>query len=206
MEVEILIQSARLLGDLNIPDEAKGLIIFAYGSGKGRLNPRNTFLASKLNATGLATLVFDLLMDEEKNEVSEKTDINNLTERLIGVTKWCTEKTETKGLKIGYMGAGVGSAVALSAAAYWGTKIVAVVSRGGRPDLAMEELDLIEAPTLLIVGGKDNKGIVFNRKAYIKIGCVKKMEIVLGATHLFEEPGMMEKVAELASAWFLRFI
>jgi dienelactone hydrolase len=206
MEVEILIQNADLKGSLEIPEKAYGLVIFAHGSGSSRVSPRNSFVASELNKSGLATLLFDLLTEEEDKVPENRFNIDLLTERLIGVTKWCMEREETNGLKIGYFGASTGSAAALSAAAYWGTKIGAVVSRGGRPDLAMEVLDLIEAPTLLIVGGEDKKVIDYNRKAYIKIGCVKKMEIVAGATHLFEEEGALEKVAELARNWFERFL
>ena len=206
MEVEILIQNIMLKGSLNVPVEPKGLIIFAHGSGSSRFSPRNIFVADELNKEGYTTLLFDLLTEEEDKWPVNKFEIELLTERLIGVTKWCTENEKTKNLKIGYFGASTGSAAALSAAAYWGTKIFSVVSRGGRADLAMEELDLIEAPVLLIVGGNDKEVIDLNRKAYVKIGCVKKMEIVAGATHLFEEEGALEKVAELAINWFNRFL
>jgi putative phosphoribosyl transferase len=203
MELQIQIQNVILKGDLKITDNAVGLVIFAYGSGNGCFNSRNIFMAEELNMRGLTTLLFDLLTEEEKEN---KFNIELLTERLIGVTKWCMEKEETKRLRMGYLGESIGSAAALSAAAYWGTKIGAVVSRGGRPDLAMEELDLIEAPILLIVGGNDKEDIDFNRKAYVKIGGVKKMEIVPGTTHLFEEPGAMEKVASLAGEWFSKHL
>ena len=202
MELQIQIQNVTLLGDLNIPDKAVSLVIFAQGGGSSRFSPRNRFVAEELNKRGLATLLFDLLTEEEGEKKEIRFNIELLMERLIGVTKWCMEQEETKELKMGYFGAGTGSAAALSAAAYWGTKIGAVVSWGGRPDLAMDELDLIEAPTLLIVGGNDKEIIDQNRKAYVKIGCIKKMETVVGATHLFEEPGALEKVVNLAGEWF----
>ena len=204
MKVQLQIQNVSLVGDLEIPSGAFGLVIFAHGSGSSSQSPRNIFVAGELNKAGFATLLFDLLSEKEDKIRKNRFDIELLTERLIGVTKWALESEKTKTLKIGYFGASTGSAAALSAAAYWGTKISAVVSRGGRPDLAMEELDLIEAPVLLIVGGEDKETIDLNRKAYIKIGCVKKTEIVVGATHLFEEPGALEKVARVASQWFLR--
>ncbi len=202
MEIEIPIQVLSLKGYLEIPGGARGLIIFSHGS--GGLSLRNSFVAEELNKAGFATILFDLLTEGESKIPEKRFDIDLLTERLIGVTKWCMEQEKTKNLKIGYFGTGTGSAAALSAAAYWGTKIRAVVSRGGRPELAMEELDLIEAPTLLIVGGDDKTMIDYNRRAYAKIGCVKKMEIVAGATHLFEEEGALEKVDKLAGEWFLK--
>lgn len=206
MEIEIPIQVLSVKGNLEIPEGAPGIIIFSHGSGNGRLSPKNVFLAGKLNKIGFATLLFDFLTEQEDKKPEKRFDVELLTERLIGVTKWCMEHEKTKNLKMGYFGASTGSAAALSAAAYWGTKIRAVVSRGGRPDLAMEELDLIEAPTLLIVGGEDKTLIDYNRKAYSKIGCVKKMEIVAGATHLFEEEGALEKVSKLAGEWFQKHI
>jgi len=206
MDVQIQIQNVQLNGNLEVPEKAEGVIIFAHGSGSGRFSPRNMFVAQEMKERGFATLLFDLLTGEEEKIYQTRFDIDLLTERLIGVTKWCMEKSEVVGARIGYFGASTGSAAALSAAAYWGTKIGAVVSRGGRPDLALEELDLVEAPTLLIVGGDDKEVIDLNRKAYMKLGCVKKMEIVPGAGHLFEEEGALEKVAELAGLWFERHL
>lgn len=206
MEIEILIQNVLLKGELNVPLEAKGIIIFSYCDGNSTLNSTNQFVVEKFNMAGYATLLLDLLIEEEEKWPVNKFEIGYMTERLIGVTKWCVENEKTRGLKIGYFGLNTGSAVALSAAAYWGTKIVAVVSLGGRPDLAMEELDLIEAPVLLIVEEEDKEIIDYNRKAYVKIGCVKKMEIVLKATHSFEVEGTQEKMAELAKNWFNRFL
>jgi len=206
MEIEIPIQNILLKASLEIPSKAYGLIIFAHGTGSGRMSVRNVFVAEELNKGNLATLLFDLLTEDEEKELENRFNIDLLTERLIAVTKWCMENEKTNGFKIGYFGASTGSAAALSAAAFWGTKIGAVVSRGGRPDLAMDELDLIEAPVLLIVGSGDKKVIELNRKAYVKIGCAKKVEIMAGATHLFEEEGALEKVAELAENWFKRFL
>lgn len=206
MDVQIQIQNVLLNGVLEVPDSAKGLVIFVHGSGSSRLSPRNMFVAQELQKMGLATLLFDLLTEEEDEIRENRFDIDLLTERIIGVTKWCMENEKTKDLKIGYFGASTGSAAALSAAAYWGTKIHAVVSRGGRPDLAIDELDLIESPVLLIVGGEDKTVIDFNRKAYVKMGCIKKIEVILGATHLFEEEEALEKVASLAGAWFEKYL
>lgn len=206
MEVEILVQSMYLKGDLEIPPGSTTLVIFAHGSGSSRKSPRNVFVAEVLNKKGFGTLLFDLLTEREDEVYENRFDIGLLTERLIGVTRWCFDNEKTSGLRTGYFGASTGSAAALSAAAYWGTKIGAVVSRGGRPDLAIEELDLVEAPTLLIVGGEDEDVIGLNKKAYSKIGCVKKMEIVARATHLFEEEGALLKVAELATSWFGKYL
>jgi len=204
MEVEILIQNVLLKGDLVIPEGAMSLIVFAHENSSSWQGKGNEYIASELGKSGFATLLFDLLTKEEYQIRKNRFNVELLTERLIGVTKWCMENQNTEMLKIGYLGANMGSTAALSAAAYWGTKIRAVVSRGGRPDLAMEELDLIEAPVLLIVGGEDKEGIDQNRKAYIKIGCTKKMEVVVGATHIFEEEGALEKVAILTKEWFIK--
>lgn len=206
MDVAILIQNVELKGILEIPPKAKSLVIFAHGSGSGRLSERNSFVATELRNQGIGTLLFDLLTEKEDKVYENRFNIEILTERLIAVTKWCIEGEKTKGLNIGYYGASTGAAAALSAAAYWGTKIKAIVCRGGRPDLAMDVLDLIESPTLLIVGGEDKQVIDFNRQAYQKIGAIKKMEIVAGATHLFEEPGAMEKVADLSSTWLVKYL
>lgn len=206
MNVEMLIQNVLIRGDLVMPSASSGLVIFAHGSGSGRLSLRNRFVAKELNKFGLGTLLFDLLTVAEDKIFENRFDIELLTERLIGVTKWCMENEELRKYVIGYFGASTGSAAALSAAAYWGTKIGAVVSRGGRPDLVMDELDLIEAPVLLIVGGEDKEVIDLNRKAYVRMGCTKKLEIIPGATHLFEEEGTLSAVARLAGAWFGRYL
>lgn len=206
MEVTILIQNVELKGILEIPTKAESLVIFAHGSGSGRLSERNSFVAVELRKQGIATLLLDLLTEKEDKVYENRFNVETLTERLIAVTKWCLEGENTKGLKIGYYGASTGAAAALSAAAYWGTRIKAIVCRGGRPDLSMDVLDLIESPTLLIVGGEDRQVIDFNRQAYQKIGAIKKMELISGATHLFEESGAMEKVAELTELWFVKYL
>jgi len=206
MEVGILVQNVELKGNLEIPKDSDSIVVFAHGTGSDGKSRENIFVASELNKLGVATLLFDLLSEKESKDSEKKFDIDLLTERLIAVTKWCLEGERTKGLKVGYLGTSTGAAAALSAAAYWGTKIKAVVSRGGRPDLAMDVLDLIESPTLLIVGGEDKKSIDFNRQAYQKIGCVKKTEVVPGATNLFEELGALEKVTELAGMWFSKYL
>jgi pimeloyl-ACP methyl ester carboxylesterase len=206
MNVDLEIRKVSLKGDLEMFPEAKGLVIFAHGSGSSRSSPRNQFVAKKINDRKIATLLFDLLTDEEENNRESRFDIEMLAERLIGVTRWCREDDSLKKLRMGYFGSSTGAAAALSAAAYWGTRISAVVSRGGRPDLAMEVLDLIEAPTLLILGSSDSEEVInLNRKAYSKLGCVKKIEIVSGAGHLFEEKGALEKVADLAGGWFEKY-
>ena len=204
MDITIIIQNVELKGVLEIPAKAESLVIFAHGSGSGRLSERNSFVARELKKSGMATLLFDLLTEKEDQVYENRFNIETLTERLIAVTKWCVESDRTRKLRIGYFGASTGAAAALSAAAYWGTKVKAIVCRGGRPDLAMEVLDLIESPTLLIVGGEDKQAIDLNRQAYQKIGAIKKIEVVTGATHLFEEPGTMEKVAEPSTQWFIK--
>jgi dienelactone hydrolase len=206
MEVEILFQNTKLRGDLEIPDKAIGIIIFTQEDEGRKQNFRNVFITRELNEIGLATLKIDLLNEEENKEKNNRLNIDLLTERLIGVTKWCMGREETQGLKIGYWGTSVGSAAVLSAAAYWGTKIKAVVSLEGRTDLAMEELDLIEAPLLLIVEGENREVVDVNRKAYIKTGCIKKMETISGATLLLEGKDLLEKITELTKNWFKRFL
>ncbi|HSV94429.1 MAG TPA: dienelactone hydrolase family protein [Spirochaetia bacterium] len=207
MKTEIAVRNVNLQGELKIPVGASVLIIFVSGGESSIVARQNILIEKEFYKFGFATLLLRFLSDDEGKRGSVvKWDIDVLTERLIGVTRWCIEQDTTKCLKIGYFGASVGSAVVLSAATYWGTKIGAVVSRGGRPDLVMEELDLIEAPVMLIVGGEDSEGINMNRKAYIKIGCTKKLEIVSGATHLFEEDNAIEKVADIAKKWFGRFL
>lgn len=199
MEVVILIQNLELKGNLDIPEGADRLVIFAHGNGDGRLSERNRLVAVGLQKLGMATLQLGLLTEEEEKIHENIFNIETLTERLIAVTKWCMENEKTKLLRLGYFGSGTGGAAALSAAAYWGTKIKAVVTHGGRSDLAMEVLDLIESPTLLIVGGEDKRVIDFNRQAFQKIGAVKKMEVVHG-------PETMDKVVELGGMWFVKYL
>ncbi len=191
-----------LIGDLHIPKECLGLVIFAHGSGSSRLSPRNRLVARILNERGMATLLVDLLMEEERDEL--KFDMKLLSERLERITKWAEENGETKLFPMAYFGASTGAAAALIAAAKMGNLIRAVVSRGGRPDLAGEYLAQVVSPTLLIVGELDTEVIGLNRKAFDLLQCVKEFEIVPGATHLFEETGCLERAAELACKWFER--
>ncbi|MGH2747719.1 MAG: dienelactone hydrolase family protein [Actinomycetota bacterium] len=202
----IPVGDAKLEGDLAIPDDARAIIAFAHGSGSSRHSPRNRAVADDLNGAGLATLLFDLLTEEE-DRIDQQTgelrfDIELLAERLAGATRWLRENDETRALAIGYFGASTGAAAALVAAAEIPDAVGAVVSRGGRPDLAGDALQAVAAPTLLIVGGEDTAVIQMNREALDRLRCEKSLEIVEGATHLFEEPGTLEVVARLARDWF----
>lgn len=194
-----------LEGMLKIPKSAKGLVLFAHGSGSSRLSPRNNFVANVLNKAGLATLLIDLLSKEEDEIYQTRFDIDLLTKRLIIVVEWLKKQLDTKYLELGLFGASTGAAAALCAAAK-SKDIKAVVSRGGRPDLAMDVLSLVAAPTLLIVGGEDFGVIELNQEAYEQLTCVKKLKIVPHATHLFEEPGCLEEVAQLAKEWFQNYL
>jgi putative phosphoribosyl transferase len=195
-----------LEGALEIPEGAKGIVLFAHGSGSSRHSPRNNYVARVLRDNGLGTLLLDLLTPEEDLDYEMRFNIVLLAKRLLAATKWLMEEDEAKMLNVGYFGASTGAAAAIETAAAMGDKVSAVVSRGGRPDLAWPYLDSIKAPTLLIVGGYDDVVIGLNEKAFREINAVKKMEIVPGATHLFEEPGTLEAVAELASAWFVKYL
>lgn len=196
-----------LRGDLTIPPTARGIVVFAHGSGSSRLSPRNQGVAARLQAGGFATLLFDLLTADEES-VDERTgalrfDVPMLADRLARVTDWLTSQPTTRALQIGYFGASTGAAAALVAAAARPDVVRAVVSRGGRPDLAGPHLARVKAPTLLIVGGDDTVVIGMNRSALTQLACpIKQLVLVPGATHLFEEPGTLERVAELAVAWF----
>lgn len=201
-EIEIPVGAVHLKGVLTVPKMARGLVIFAHGSGSSRLSPRNTYVASVLNEARLATLLFDLLTEEEDAVYDNRFNIDLLTQRLKAVTAWCHNHGETGELKIGYFGASTGSAAALTGASISGDVIKAVVSRGGRPDLAAASLSGVKCPTLLIVGGLDDQVVEMNREAEKKLGGPHKMEIVAGATHLFEERGALEKVAQMAADWF----
>jgi putative phosphoribosyl transferase len=206
---EVQIQAGRVVlsGKLDVPPGATGLVLFAHGSGSSRHSPRNQFVARTLNDAGLATLLFDLLTQEEESidmQTRElRFNIHLLAERLIDATKWAKQQPETCDFRIGYFGSSTGGAAALVAAAHVLQDASAVVSRGGRPDLAGEALPKVQAPTLLIVGSNDDIVIQLNEQARDKMHCEVKLEIVPGATHLFEEPGALEKVANLASDWFL---
>ncbi|MEW5972198.1 MAG: dienelactone hydrolase family protein [Pseudomonadota bacterium] len=207
------IQSLTLLLDdepheglLGLPPNPVGLVLFAHGSGSSRLSPRNTQVASVLHEHGVATLLFDLLTAEEDRVYATRFDIALLSHRLLGATRWAQEQKETRGLPLGYFGASTGAAAALIAAATLGDTIRAVVSRGGRPDLAMPVLADVTAPTLLIVGGLDFPVIEMNEPAFRRLGGPKELRIIPGATHLFEEPGTLEQVADAAADWFTRHL
>jgi putative phosphoribosyl transferase len=211
-DVSIVIPTgrAKLQGNLDIPAGARGLVLFAHGSGSSRHSPRNRYVASALREGGLATLLMDLLTPAEE-AIDQRTgqmrfDIDLLAERLVAATDWLREQPDTRDLKLGYFGASTGAGAALVAAARRPDAIGAVVSRGGRPDLASSALAAVRAPTLLIVGGDDLPAIRMNRDALSALRVEKQLEIVPGATHLFEEPGTLEQVARLARAWFARHL
>ena len=205
-ELKIPVNKIELLGILNLPAKAKALVIFAHGSGSSRLSPRNQFVAEILEKEGLATLLFDLLTAQEDEIYENRFNIPLLAKRLKAVTQWVKQQNELKDFKIGYFGASTGSAAALIVAADLGQEIKAVVSRGGRPDLALNILDKVKAPTLLIVGGHDYDVITMNEQAYAKIKTVKELSIIPDATHLFEEPGALEKVAKQSANWFKKHL
>ncbi len=193
----------RLVGHLTIPEECAGLVVFAHGSGSSRHSPRNRFVAAVLNSAGLGTLLFDLLTPDEELDRAAVFDIELLADRLGEVTQWLEAQPEAKGLRIGYFGASTGAGAALWAAAQPHSSIAAVVSRGGRPDLAGSKLDQVRAPTLLIVGGDDEVVLELNRQAQRQLHCESQLAVVPGATHLFEEPGALEEVSRLAGDWLL---
>jgi dienelactone hydrolase len=193
-------------GALIVPPGAKGLVLFAHGSGSGRLSPRNNYVASVLRDSGVATLLFDLLTEKEDRIYANRFDIDLLTQRLQLATEWVKQQAATRHLAIGYFGASTGAAAALKAAAALGPVIHAVVSRGGRPDLALDDLPRVQAPTLLIVGGNDDVVIELNRQAYRELRAEKELRIIPGATHLFEEPGTLEQAASAAAHWFQRHL
>jgi len=199
MKVSIPFDTYKLLGDLEIPDHALGLVLFAHGSGSSRLSPRNQFVAHYLQKQKIGTLLFDLLTEEEERTQDLRFEIPLLSERLIVANQWIQTKST---LPLGLFGASTGAAAALTAAAHPKSPIQAVVSRGGRPDLAETSLRQVKAPTLLIVGELDHIVIELNRSAFEELQCEKKIEIVKNATHLFEEPGALERVSTLAAQWF----
>jgi putative phosphoribosyl transferase len=206
-EIRIPAGRATLDGNLTMVDHAKGLVLFAHGSGSSRHSPRNQFVARTLNDASLATLLFDLLTpDEEAVDLhtrEHRFNIGLLAQRLVHATKWAKQQKETRDSAIGYFGSSTGGAAALVAAAQLPNAVVVVVSRGGRPDLAGESLPKVRAPTLLIVGGEDDVVIELNEQARAQMRCEVKIDIVPGATHLFEEPGTLEQVAKLARDWFV---
>lgn len=204
--IDIPISGVHLKGRLRIAENEKGLIIFSHGSGSSRLSVRNNYVAELLQDGGFSSLLFDLLTEVEDLEYQKRFDINLLTERLIKVTQWVLKSKDMPNVPIGYFGASTGAASALGAAAQLGKDVKAIVSRGGRPDLAMPVLNKIKAATLLIIGGNDGVIIELNRKAYAELVGIKKIEIVEGATHLFSEPGKLEEVARLTSNWFNEYL
>lgn len=208
--VAVTADSVQLQGNLALPVNARAVVLFAHGSGSSRFSPRNRYVAGVLQQVKLATLLIDLLTPEEE-EIDIRTrhlrfDIGLLAERLVGATDWLLQNPATGRLQIGYFGASTGSAAALLAATERPNAVKAIVSRGGRPDLAGSALSRVQAPTLLIVGGHDFPVIEMNRSALAQLRTEKQLEIVPGATHLFEEPGALETVARLASQWFHRYL
>jgi dienelactone hydrolase len=208
--VSIPIGDVGLQGDLAIPDAAVGIVLFAHGSGSSRQSPRNQAVARALQQSGAGTLLFDLLTREEEAEDARtgelRFDIGLLARRLVAATRWVARQPEGEHLGLGYFGSSTGGAGALVAAAELGSVIDAVVSRGGRPDLAGDALARVEAPTLLIVGERDDVVLQLNEEAYDQLHCKKELAVVPRATHLFEEPGALEEVARLAAAWFRRYL
>jgi putative phosphoribosyl transferase len=204
--IQLPINNETLEGMLVIPSQAKGMVLFAHGSGSSRLSPRNNFVAAVLQRAGIGTLLIDLLTEDEDKVYETRFDIDLLTRRLIAIMHWLQKQPETKDLTRGIFGASTGAAAALRAAAHLKNNIRALVLRGGRPDLASEVLEKVVSPTLLIVGGNDYGVIELNKLAYKRLQCEKKLEIIPGATHLFEEKGALEKVAQLAANWFERYL
>jgi len=209
-EAAIEVAGVRLAGDLALPQPARGVVVFAHGSGSSRFSPRNRYVAEALRQEGLGTLLLDLLTGDEE-DVDARTahlrfDVPLLAERLVAAIDWVHGVDDARDLSVGCFGASTGAAAALSAAARRRALVRAIVSRGGRPDLAQNDLPSVRAPTLLIVGGRDDVVIELNKQAMAQLRCEARLEVIPGATHLFEEPGALEQVARLAAAWFLRFL
>lgn len=209
-ELKIPVAKVNVQGTLYLPADAKGLVIFAHGSGSSRFSPRNQYVAKAFNKSGLGTLLFDLLTPEEEEQdeltAEYRFNIGLLAERLVGVTLWLRKNSTTGKLKLGYFGASTGAAAALIAAAKLPEAVSAVVSRGGRPDLAEDYLPLVRAPTLLLVGGWDLQVIELNKQAQSRMKNENKLVIVPAATHLFEEPGKLEEVSRHSIDWFLKLL
>jgi len=203
---EVAIDPLGVSGTLHLPASASALVVFAHGSGSSRLSPRNMAVASALNVQGMATLLFDLLTPDEEQNRANVFDIPLLAERLVAVIRWIDRQPELARLPLGLFGASTGAAAALVAAAQLGSRVGAVVSRGGRPDLADPALDDVTAPTLLIVGGLDFEVIELNEQAFARLEAPKALEIVPGATHLFPEPGALDAVIKHAGLWFKRHL
>jgi putative phosphoribosyl transferase len=205
-EINIILGSVVLIGNLTIPENAKGIVVFSHGSGSGRLSSRNRLVAEMIQQQGFGTLLFDLLTEVEDQDYENRFNIDLLSSRLIETTEWLMQNKETKKYPIAYFGASTGAASAIRAAAYFEKKIKAVVSRGGRPDLALNVMHLVAAPTLLIVGQRDTSVIEMNKKAFDLLVSEKEMKIIPGATHLFEEPGKLVEVADLAISWYKKYL
>jgi len=208
--VQIPLDGEVLEGDLAVPTGPRGLVVFAHGSGSSRFSPRNRFVAERLQQVQFATLLLDLLTPEEEREDQRtgrlRFDIPLLTERVLRAVDWVAAHPELRDLRVGLFGASTGAAAALRAAAAAPDRVAAVVSRGGRPDLALEALPRVQAPTLLIVGGADEPVLRLNQQAAALLACHHRLEVIPGAGHLFEEPGALEQVAQLAADWFARYL
>ena len=210
-EVDFSVDGVSLTGALTAPEASAGVVVFAHGSGSGRHSPRNRFVAEALNERGFATFLFDLLTEEEERLDAAtghlRFDIGLLADRLSGATEWVASAPEVAALPLGLFGASTGAAAALVVAAHSPERVAAIVSRGGRPDMpGGEVLGSVRAPTLFVVGGDDTTVIELNQQAYELLDCAKELEIVPGASHLFEEPGALEEVARLAGDWFSRHL
>ncbi|WP_016987968.1 dienelactone hydrolase family protein [Flavobacterium sp. ACAM 123] len=206
LEINIPLKYVTLKGNLIIPEDATGIVVFSHGSGSSRFSTRNKMVSGLIQKQKIGTLLLDLLTIEEDSVYENRFNIDLLVSRLIETTEWLMKNNELKDLPIGYFGASTGAASALRAAAYFGDTIKAVVSRGGRPDLALSALHQVTAPTLLIVGGRDVPVIEMNKTAYDELHCVKEMKVVSGATHLFEEPEKLLEVADLAIIWYKKHL
>ena len=208
LDKEVVIEAGFdvLAGHLNVPNEPKGVVLFAHGSGSSRKSPRNLAVARALNQLGLTTLLFDLLTQNEESDRANVFDIELLAKRLTDATTWLGKQEAIATLSVGYFGASTGAVAALWAAADPASRVKAVVSRGGRADMAGPKLPAVRAATLLIVGGADDVVLDLNRQAQAQLRCQNQLEIIQGATHLFEEPGALEQVADLAGVWFLRYL
>jgi putative phosphoribosyl transferase len=205
-EVEISAGRQGLKGNLHVPAKAAGMVVFAHGSGSGRFSPRNQFVAEVLQKADLASLLIDLLAEEEEDDREKVFDIELLAERLQSAADWLQQEPQTRDLRLGYFGASTGAGAALVAAVRQRKTIGAVVSRGGRPDLAESFLPAVQAPTLLIVGGNDEIVLDLNKQAFDLLRCAKELVVIPGATHLFPEPGALEEVARLAKDWFQQYL
>ena len=206
IDVNIPIKNITLKGRLRLAENQKGLVIFSHGSGSSRMSSRNNYVADLLLKDYFSSLLFDLLTEAEDTIYENRFNIDLLAERLVVATQWISKRKDMQNVPIGFFGASTGAASALKATPFLGTKIKAIVSRGGRPDLAVPILDKIKSPTLLIVGGNDGVVIDLNKKACAKLSGIKKMEIIDGATHLFSEPGKLEAVAKLTINWYTKYL